>query len=81
MAENTCDAVVAPLIWGAAAGVPGLLAYRAINTLDAMVGDRNERYRNFGWAAARMDDVANWVPARIAGGLAIAAAPLVNRCV
>ena len=78
VAENTCDAVVAPLIWGAAAGVPGLLAYRAINTLDAMVGYRNERYRNFGWAAARMDDVANWVPARIAGGLAIAAAPLVN---
>ena len=78
VAENTSDAVVAPLFWGAVAGIPGLLAYRAINTMDAMVGYRNPRYRLFGWAAARLDDVANWVPARVAGGLAAAAAPLVG---
>ncbi|MGV8908042.1 MAG: cobalamin biosynthesis protein [Propionicimonas sp.] len=78
VAENTSDAVVAPLLWGAVAGIPGLLAYRAINTMDAMVGYRNPRYGRFGWAAARLDDVANWVPARVAGGLAAAAAPLVG---
>lgn len=78
VAENTSDAVVAPLFWGAVAGIPGLLAYRAINTLDAMVGYRNDRYGNFGWAAAKLDDVANWVPARIAGALAAGCAPLVG---
>ena len=78
VAENTSDAVVAPLLWGAVTGIPGLLAYRAINTMDAMVGYRNQRYRRFGWAAARVDDVANWVPARVAGGLAAFAAPLVG---
>lgn len=78
VAENTSDAVVAPLFWGAVAGIPGLLAYRAVNTMDAMVGYRNQRYRNFGWAAAKIDDLANWLPARISGGLAIAAAPLVG---
>jgi adenosylcobinamide-phosphate synthase len=78
VAENTSDAVVAPLFWGAVAGIPGLLAYRAINTMDAMVGYRNPRYGRFGWAAARLDDVANWVPARISGGLAALAAPLVG---
>ncbi|MEU7896332.1 cobalamin biosynthesis protein [Nonomuraea sp. NPDC049152] len=75
LAENTSDAVVAPLFWGAVAGVPGLLAYRAVNTLDAMVGHRSPRYENFGWASARLDDVANYVPARITGLLAVLAAP------
>lgn len=72
MAENTVDAVIAPLWWAAVAGAPGVLAHRAINTLDAMVGHRNARYEHFGWAAARADDVANFVPARLAA-LAVAA--------
>ncbi len=71
IAENTSDATVGPLVWGALAGVPGLLGYRAVNTLDAMVGYRNDRYRRFGWAAARVDDVANLVPARLAGVLIV----------
>jgi adenosylcobinamide-phosphate synthase len=75
VAENTCDAVVAPLLWGAAAGLPGLLAYRAVNTLDAMVGHRSARYTNFGWAAARLDDVANLVPARVTAALVALVAP------
>lgn len=76
IAENTSDAAIAPLVWGAVAGVPGLLAYRAINTLDAMVGYRSPRYANFGWASARLDDIANWVPARLTGLLAVACAPV-----
>ncbi|SER38765.1 cobalamin biosynthesis protein [Microlunatus flavus] len=78
VAENTADAVVAPLLWGAALGVPGLLAYRAANTLDAMVGHRSERYLRFGWASARFDDVLNLVPARVCGLLTALAAPLVG---
>jgi adenosylcobinamide-phosphate synthase len=76
VAENTSDAAVAPLVWGAAAGLPGLLAYRAVNTLDAMVGHRSPRYARFGWAAARLDDVANWLPARLTAALTVAVAPL-----
>jgi adenosylcobinamide-phosphate synthase len=78
VAENTSDAAVAPLVWGAAAGLPGLLAYRAVNTLDAMVGHRSPRYARFGWAAARLDDVANWLPARLTAALTVAVAPLVG---
>jgi adenosylcobinamide-phosphate synthase len=76
IAENTSDATVAPLLWGAVAGVPGLLGYRAINTLDAMIGYRNDRYQRFGWAAARTDDLANLVPARVTGLLTAALSPL-----
>ena len=78
VAENTSDAQVAPLVWAALAGVPGVLAYRAINTLDAMIGNRSPRYSRFGWAAARSDDVANYLPARLTGVLAVACAPLVG---
>ena len=66
VAENTSDAVVAPLFWGAVLGVPGLLGYRAANTLDAMVGYRSPRYARFGWASARLDDLLNLVPSRLA---------------
>ncbi len=78
VAENTCDAVVAPLLWGAVAGLPGLAAYRAVNTLDAMVGYRSPRYLRFGWASARLDDAANWVPARVTAALTIACAPVAS---
>jgi adenosylcobinamide-phosphate synthase len=77
VAENTSDAVVAPLLWGAVAGLPGLAAYRAVNTLDAMVGHRSPRYLRFGWASARLDDAANWIPARVTAALTIACAAVV----
>lgn len=76
VAENTVDAVVAPLLWCAMAGSAGALAYRATNTLDAMVGHRSERYERFGWAAARLDDALSWPAARVAGALTVACAPL-----
>ena len=75
VAENTVDAVVAPACWAALGGAAGAGFYRAVNTLDAMVGHRNERYGRFGWAAARLDDAANWVPARLTGLLVAAVRP------
>src|SRR6201995_132783 len=78
VAENTSDAQVAPLLYAAAGGVPAVLAYRAINTLDSMVGYRTPRYLRFGWAAARLDDVANYVAARVTAALVVAAAPLIG---
>jgi adenosylcobinamide-phosphate synthase len=76
VAENTSDAVVAPLLWAGLAGLPGVLGYRAVNTLDAMVGHRSPRYARFGTAAARLDDAANLLPARLTAVLTAAAAPL-----
>jgi len=78
IAENTSDAHVAPMMWAAVGGVPGAVAYRGINTLDAMIGNKSTRYIRFGWAAARLDDIANYVPARITGLLIAACAPLVG---
>jgi adenosylcobinamide-phosphate synthase len=78
VAENTSDAVVGPLVAGALLGVPGLLAYRAANTLDAMVGHHSPRYERFGWASARLDDLLNVAPARLSGVFASALAPLVG---
>ena len=78
VAENTSDAVVAPLLAGAVAGLPGLLAYRAANTLDAMVGHRGTRYERFGRASARLDDLFNLVPSRVSALLAAGFAPTVG---
>ncbi|MFF7240783.1 cobalamin biosynthesis protein [Streptomyces collinus] len=75
VAENTSDAVVGALVWGAVAGVPGLLGFRAVNTLDAMVGHRSPRHLRYGWASARLDDVAGWPGARLTAVLAAAAGP------
>lgn len=65
VAENTVDAVTAPVLWAAVGGAPAVLAHRAVNTMDAMVGHRTDRYGRFGWASARLDDGANWLPARL----------------
>lgn len=65
LAENLSDGVIAPLFWYALLGVPGMLAYKMVNTLDSMIGYRNERYKDFGCLAARLDDVANYIPARL----------------
>ncbi|CAM5581666.1 cobalamin biosynthesis protein [Streptomyces chartreusis] len=70
VAENTSDAVVGALVWGAVGGVPGLLGFRAVNTLDAMVGHRSPKYLRYGWASARLDDVAGWPGARLTAVLA-----------
>jgi adenosylcobinamide-phosphate synthase len=78
VAENTSDAVVGALLWGAIAGPAGVVAYRAANTLDAMVGHRSERYLEFGWAAAKLDDAMSWPAARMTALLACLGAPLVG---
>lgn len=74
-AENFSDGVVAPVFWFALLGLPGLLAYKAVNTADSMIGHRTERHEAFGWAAARLDDLVNLVPARLAGIVIALAAP------
>jgi adenosylcobinamide-phosphate synthase len=78
LAENTSDAQVAPLLWAAAGGPSAVLAYRAINTLDAMIGHRSPRYDRFGWAAARLDDAANYLAARVTAVLTVVCAPVVG---
>jgi adenosylcobinamide-phosphate synthase len=78
IAENTSDAQVAPLLWAVVGGVPGVLGYRAVNTLDAMIGHRSPRYARFGWAAARLDDRANYVAARVTAALTVVCAPIVG---
>ena len=65
LAENASDGVIAPLFWGVILGLPGLVAYKALNTADSMIGHRNARYEDFGWAAAKLDDLANLIPARL----------------
>lgn len=75
VAENTVDAVVAPALWAAVAGAPGALAHRAVNTMDAMVGHRSERYARYGSASARLDDAAAWLPARATAALVAAVRP------
>ena len=78
VAENTSDAQVAPLLWAALGGVPALLVYRGANTLDAMIGHRSPRYERFGWAAAKFDDLLNFVAARVTGALVAVCAPVVG---
>lgn len=80
LAENFGDAVVAPVFWYLLLGLPGLFAYKMANTLDSMIGHRTPHYRSFGWAAARFDDLANLVPARISGLLITAAALFAEKC-
>jgi len=75
VAENTVDAIVAPALWAAVAMGSGALGYRAANTMDAIVGHRSAKYERFGWASARLDDAANWVPARVTAALVSAARP------
>jgi adenosylcobinamide-phosphate synthase len=75
VAENTVDAIVAPALWAAVGGAPAALAYRAVNTMDAVVGYRNERYGNYGWASARLDDGLNYIPARITAALVVLVRP------
>lgn len=78
VAESTADGIIAPLFYLAIGGAPLALAYKAVNTLDSMVGHKNERHIDFGWASARLDDLANWIPARVAAWLLILGAGLVT---
>ena len=75
-AENFSDGVVAPAFWLALLGLPGLIAYKAINTADSMIGHLSPRYQSFGWAAARLDDLINLIPARLSGLLVAIVAPV-----
>lgn len=76
LAENASDGVVAPLFWLLVLGLPGIVFYKAVNTADSMIGHRNARFESFGWAAARLDDVLNWIPARLTALLFALGAPL-----
>jgi adenosylcobinamide-phosphate synthase len=78
VAENMSDGIVAPLFFLALLGIPGMVAYKAVNTMDSMLGYKNDRYIRFGWAAARLDDVANYIPARITAGLIVLAAAMLR---
>jgi adenosylcobinamide-phosphate synthase len=80
-AENFSDGVVAPVFWLALLGLPWLIAYKAINTADSMIGHRTTRHESFGWAAARLDDLVNLIPARLSGLLLAAVAPVANGAV
>ncbi len=80
LSENASDGITAPLFYFVLGGLPLAMTYKAINTLDSMIGYKNEKYRNFGWAAARLDDIANYIPARITGGLIVAAVYFMNFC-
>ena len=75
-AENLSDGVIAPALWFAVLGLPGMFAYKAVNTADSMIGHRGERYADFGWAAARVDDLLNLPASRVSGPLVALAAPL-----
>lgn len=75
LAENASDGVIAPLFWGAIFGLPGVAAYKAINTLDSMIGHKSPRYMAFGWASARLDDLVNLIPARLTALLFAAVSP------
>ncbi len=75
VAENTVDAVVAPVVWASVAGAPGATCYRAVNTMDAMIGRRDETYGRYGWASARLDDLCGWLPARITAALVASVRP------
>ncbi len=79
LSENLSDGVIAPVFYLVVGGLPLAMAYKAINTLDSMVGYRNDRYVHFGWAAARLDDIANYIPARITGLLIVMVSFLVSR--
>ena len=79
VAESTADGIIAPLFYLAVGGAPLALAYKAVNTLDSMIGHRDERHVDFGWASARLDDLANWIPARAAALLLILGAAVVTR--
>ncbi|MGV8955083.1 MAG: adenosylcobinamide-phosphate synthase CbiB, partial [Cypionkella sp.] len=81
LAENTSDGVVAPLFWGALLGLPGIAGYKAINTLDSMIGHRTPRFTSFGWASARFDDLVNLAPARLSGLLFALVSPTPRKAI
>ena len=79
LAENTSDGIIAPLFWGVIFGLPGIAAYKAINTLDSMIGHKTPRYQDFGWFSARTDDWVNLIPARLTGALFVLTSPAPHR--